>query len=106
MKERQRRQRAGGVIDRRFGENDPNMDPEEKMLERFAKEKQVSCRLHGNLLQARTRNSALYNLEDEDQLTHFGQSLAEIDDFDQTELLGVSDDDGAISSDKTNDRGH
>ena len=57
-------------------------------------------------MQARTRNSALYNLEDEDQLTHFGQSLAEIDDFDQTELLGVSDDDGTVSSDETNDRGH
>jgi len=40
------------------------------------------------------RNSALYNLEDDVQLTHFGQSLAEIDDFDQTDLLNVSDDDG------------
>jgi nucleolar protein 14 len=41
MKERQRRKRAGGMIDKRFGENDPNMDPEEKMLERVAREKQV-----------------------------------------------------------------
>jgi nucleolar protein 14 len=41
IKERQRANRAGGVIDRRFGENDPNLDPEEQMLERFAREKQV-----------------------------------------------------------------
>jgi nucleolar protein 14 len=41
VKERVRRNRTGGVIDRRFGEDDPNMDPEEKMLERFAREKQV-----------------------------------------------------------------
>jgi hypothetical protein len=41
VKDRQRRKREGGVIDRRFGENDDDMDPEEKMLERFAREKQV-----------------------------------------------------------------
>lgn len=39
--ERQRRNKVGGVIDRRFGENDTGMDPEEKILERFAREKQV-----------------------------------------------------------------
>ena len=38
----------------------------------------------------------MYNLEEDVQLTHFGQSLAEIDDFDQNELIGVSDDDGSI----------
>jgi len=42
IKARQKKTRAGGVIDRRFGENDPNMDPEEQMLERFAREKQVT----------------------------------------------------------------
>jgi nucleolar protein 14 len=41
IKERQRANRVGGVIDRRFGENDPNLDPEEQMLERFAREKQA-----------------------------------------------------------------
>jgi hypothetical protein len=41
IRERQRANRVGGVIDRRFGENDPNLDPEEQMLERFAREKQV-----------------------------------------------------------------
>jgi hypothetical protein len=40
----------------------------------------------------------MYNLEEDVQLTHFGQSLAEIDDFDQNELIGVSDDDGIFLS--------
>lgn len=94
IEERAQRNRAGGLIDRRFGENDPDMDPEEKILERFAREKQVCgmAKLVADM-QKRTRNSSMYNLEDV-QLTHFGQSLAEIDDFDQSELIGVSDDDG------------
>jgi nucleolar protein 14 len=54
------------------------------MLERFAREKA-----------SRTRNSSLYNLDEPEQLTHLGQSLAEIDDFEETEI-GVSDDDGEI----------
>jgi len=83
LKERNRRKRSGGVIDRRFGENDPEMDPETKMLERFGREKQQ-----------RARNSSLYNLADDTQLTHLGQSLAEIDDFEGEEMLNVSDDDG------------
>lgn len=41
----------------------------------------------------------MYNLEDDAQLTHFGQSLADIDDFNQEELLAVSDDDGDIKED-------
>jgi Nop14-like family len=46
------------------------------------------------IIKKRVRNSALFNLDDDIQLTHLGQSLAEIDDFDQNELLNVSDDDG------------
>jgi hypothetical protein len=33
--------KAGGIVDKRFGEENPNLTPEEKMLERFTKEKQV-----------------------------------------------------------------
>ena len=39
--EMRKRNKAGGILDRRFGENDPTMTSEEKMLERFTKEKQV-----------------------------------------------------------------
>src|SRR5579859_1356817 len=38
---------------------------------------------------------SLYNLEDNAQLTHFGQSLAEIDDYEE-DMIGVSDDDGIV----------
>ena len=65
-------------MDRRFGENDPTMTPEEKALERFVKEKQRS-----------NRKGALFDLEDAEennQLTHFGESLSfdrpsRVDDF-------------------------
>ncbi|KAF7352288.1 putative nucleolar complex protein 14 [Mycena venus] len=66
--------RAGGIVDRRFGENDPTMSLEERMLERFTKERQRSSR------------GTAFNLEDEDELTHYGQSLSKLDDFDNVGL--------------------
>lgn len=74
-------------MDKRFGENDPRMAPEEKMLGRFTREKQL-----------RHKNSSAFDLEDDDmpgELTHMGQSLsldgpAIVDDFDE-EDLEVSD---------------
>jgi hypothetical protein len=72
--------RAGGIVDRRFGENDPSMSIEERMLERFTRERQ------------RASQAALFNLEDEDELTHYGQSLSKLDDFDNVGL-GLDDDD-------------
>ncbi|KAF9171713.1 nucleolar complex protein 14 [Mortierella sp. AD011] len=90
LQELQKKTKAGGVIDKRFGEDDPNMTPEDKMLERFTREKQ-----------SRAKGGAMFNLEEEADLTHYGQSLAGLDDFDEAEL-GYSDDDdnrGAISGD-------
>ncbi|KAF9954201.1 nucleolar complex protein 14 [Mortierella alpina] len=81
LQELQKKNKAGGVIDKRFGEDDPNMTPEDKMLERFTKEKQ-----------SRAKGGAMFNLEEESDLTHYGQSLAGLDDFDEAEL-GYSDDD-------------
>ena len=57
----------GGIVDRRFGENDPTMTPEERILQRFTMEKQK-----------RFRNRSIFNLEDDEkegELTHFGQAL-------------------------------
>jgi len=48
------------------------------MLERFTKERQRSSR------------GTAFNLEDEDELTHYGQSLSKLDDFD-TVGLGLED---------------
>lgn len=80
----------GGIIDKRFGENDPSMAPEDKMLERFTQEKQ---RGH--------KNSSAFDLEDDEipgVLTHMGQSLSldgptVRDDFDDEDLeLSDADD--------------
>lgn len=67
-------------MDRRFGENDPTMTPEERMLERFTRERQ------------RASKNDVFNLEDEDELTHYGQSLSKLDDFDNVGL-GLEDED-------------
>ena len=50
------------------------MTPEERMLERFTREKQRASR------------GTAFNLEDEDELTHYGQSLSKLDDFDNAGL--------------------
>ncbi|KAF7302262.1 hypothetical protein MIND_00793300 [Mycena indigotica] len=70
LKEYEDKGRAGGILDRRFGENDPSMSLEDRMLERFTRERQ------------RSSKGVAFNLEDEDELTHYGQSLSKFDDFD------------------------
>ncbi|TEA22759.1 putative nucleolar complex protein 14 [Colletotrichum sidae] len=81
--EMQKRNKVGGILDRRFGENDPSLAEEEKMIERFAREKQ---RTH--------KKTSLFDLEEAEplgELTHMGQSLnfddsALADDFDEDDL--------------------
>ncbi|KAI5465925.1 nucleolar protein 14 [Mariannaea sp. PMI_226] len=90
--EMQRRNKVGGIIDRRFGENDPTMTPEEKMLERFAREKQKSH-----------KKGSMFDLEDDEPsegLTHMGKSLTfedmPLDDFQEDDLDGEYDSDGSV----------
>lgn len=56
------------------------------MLERFTKERQ------------RSSKGPAFNLEDEEELTHYGQSLSKLDDFDDAGMgLGTDDEsDGKI----------
>ncbi|KAL3230165.1 Nucleolar complex protein 14 [Nakaseomyces bracarensis] len=75
------KKRKGGVIDKRFGERDKNLTEEEKMLERFTRERQSTS----------SKKKDLFNLEDDEdeghfesdmfgnKLTHLGASLG--DDF-------------------------
>ena len=51
------------------------------MLERFTRERQ------------RASKGAAFNLEDEDELTHYGQSLSKLDDFDSAGLTLDDDED-------------
>lgn len=64
-----RKNKVGGIIDKRFGEKNKSMTSEEKMLERFTREKLA--------------HSSKYSLtdmdsdddDDNDTLTHYGQTL-------------------------------
>ncbi|KAG8906997.1 nucleolar complex protein 14 [Tulasnella sp. 403] len=79
--EYRKKNRIGGLIDRRFGEQDPNMTQEERMLGRFTRERQRNAKYS-------------FNLEDEDELTHYGKSL-NADDFERTGIA-LSDDEDAL----------
>ncbi|KAF4968078.1 hypothetical protein FSARC_4496 [Fusarium sarcochroum] len=88
--EMQRRNKVGGILDRRFGENDPTMAPEDKMLERFAREKQRSH-----------KKNSMFDLEDDEPsegLTHMGKSLSfdDMDDFKEDDLEEDYDSDGSV----------
>ncbi|VBB72492.1 Putative nucleolar complex protein 14 [Podospora comata] len=70
--EMQRRNKVGGLIDRRFGEDDPNMSLEDKMIERYTREQQRSHKKH-----------SAFDLEDDEEmggLTHMGKPLFDNDD--------------------------
>lgn len=56
------------------------------MLERFTRERQ------------RTSRGVDFNLEEEDELTHYGQSLSAFDDFDGTGIALDDEDDGAYDT--------
>jgi nucleolar protein 14 len=82
--ELQNRNKAGGIVDRRIGEGDPEMTAEEKALRRYTKE----------TLKTR-KGASVFNLEaddNEDLLTHRGKALdATNDDFDESDLESQSD---------------
>lgn len=89
LPEIQRRNKVGGLVDRRIGENDPTMTPEERAVQRFAREKQ------------RKKGGALFDLEGSDDeglggLTHLGKSL---------ELDGQDDYNDAVSAGSESDAG-
>lgn len=80
--EKKRKNKTGGVKDRRLGENDPTMTAEEKMLARFTKERQ------------RASKSSMFDLDADDadfNGTVYGKSLA----F-QDEDTGFADDEDIL----------
>ncbi|KAI0482815.1 Nop14-like protein [Xylariaceae sp. FL0804] len=92
--EMNRRNKTGGILDRRFGEHDPTMSLEEKMQQRFVREKQSH------------KTNSLFDLEEDEplgDLTHFGKSLfdgplagPQADDFNEKDLV---DSDADVSGD-------
>ncbi|XP_053333733.1 nucleolar protein 14 [Clarias gariepinus] len=91
LKEFRMKHKANSFIDRRFGEYDSKMAPEDKILQRFAMERQ---RVQGK--------KDMFNLNDEEQLTHYGQSLAEMEKFtDGVESESDSEEKGLLSAEMT-----
>jgi len=90
LPELSRKNKVGGILDRRIGEEDPTMSLEDKMMARFEREQQ------------RKRGGNAFDLEDEEdqmELTHGGQAL-EFDegdigeeDYDAASVSGSSDGD-------------
>lgn len=70
LKEYKQKNKSSKLIDRRFGEYDTKMAPEDKILQRFAMERK---RVHDK--------KDMYNLNEDEELTHYGQSLAEMEKF-------------------------
>lgn len=91
MVEYKQKNKANMFIDRRFGEYDEKMTLEDKMMKRFTMEKKHHHERHGK-----------YRLEDE-ELTHLGQSLGEIDKFEDVQLSDDDDDDDVDKEDAADD---
>ncbi|NXN86736.1 NOP14 protein, partial [Bombycilla garrulus] len=68
LKEYKEREKSNVFKDKRFGEYNTKITPEEKMIRRFALERQQN---YGK--------KNIYNLNEDEELTHYGQSLAEIE---------------------------
>lgn len=73
--------RVGGMIDRRFGEKDRNMTQEEKMLERFTRERQSGSKRNAFSLESDDE----YDEDEGFSLTHSGKAL-NFDHFEDSDL--------------------
>ncbi|CAK1363726.1 unnamed protein product [Cercospora beticola] len=91
LPELRRRNKVGGLVDRRIGEGDVDMTPEERAAARFAREQE-----------RKSRGRSMFDLEGSDdegggfQLTHGGKGVRDLaaDDFDVS-VSGGSDDEGS-----------
>jgi len=70
-------------IDHRLGENDPTLTNDEKLMQRLIAER----------TKTRPGKESRYNLNDEEDLTHYGQSLSKSDELNQKPIIDDYDDD-------------
>ncbi|XP_051734258.1 nucleolar protein 14 [Ctenopharyngodon idella] len=91
LKEFRMKDKNNKFVDRRFGEYDNKITPEEKILQRFTLERQ---RTHDR--------KDMYNLNEEEELTHYGQSLAELEKMtDVIDSDSDSEEKGLLSAELT-----
>ncbi|XP_075713487.1 nucleolar protein 14 [Rhinoderma darwinii] len=91
LKEYQQRGKSSVFSDKRFGEYDTKLAPEEKMMKRFALERK-----------RHTDKKTMYNLNEEEELTHYGQSLAAFEKLnDAVDSDSDTEERGALSAELT-----
>ncbi|NXS26793.1 NOP14 protein, partial [Pomatostomus ruficeps] len=91
LKEYKDREKTNVFKDKRFGEYNTKITPEEKMIRRFALERQQN---YGK--------KNIYNLNEDEELTHYGQSLAEIEKLnDIVDSDSDTEEGGALSAELT-----
>ncbi|CAH1782802.1 unnamed protein product [Owenia fusiformis] len=83
LQEYKKRGKANLFVDRRLGETDPNLTIEDKMLQRYAAEKQKS----------HDRSTSRYSLNSGEELTHYGQSLSQLEKFEAPRHSDSEDED-------------
>lgn len=91
--------KANKFLDKRIGENDPKLSLEDKMFKRFERQRQKKNRY--NLNEDEGNDMQEYNSGPKVDLTHYGQSLAQIEKFERVE----SSDDDEHDEDPNSDRG-
>ncbi|XP_006893679.1 PREDICTED: nucleolar protein 14 [Elephantulus edwardii] len=91
LKEYKERDKASVFRDKRFGEYNSNLSLEEKMMKRFALEQQ-----------RRHEKKSVYNLNEAEELTHYGQSLADMEKLnDIVESDSDAEERGTLSAELT-----
>lgn len=90
LKEYKEKGKSSVFKDKRFGEYDTKLNPEEKMMKRFALEQQKNYKKN------------IYNLNEDEDLTHYGQSLADIEKLnDIVDSDSDAEESGALSAELT-----
>ena len=99
LPEYQSRHHSSSFVDRRFGEYDPTMSVEDKMLKRFTHERMN-----------RTSKASMFDLGDDDDseltLTHYGQSLSGMDELPDVEQDDDYDDENPRGTYECTAAGH
>lgn len=72
LQEYKRKDKTNVFVDKRIGEKDTELSAEDKMIARFAAER----------INQGKKQGSIFNLGEEETLTHFGKSLADIERYD------------------------
>lgn len=87
LQEYRGKDKANKFFDHRIGERDKGMTAEDKVMARFAAEK---MKMH--------RKKSIFNLADDEVLTHRGQTLSEIEKFDDPRSSDEEDEPGKLDA--------